>query len=86
MTAKEFERLIISSMSAQGEVLEIYYSDGSMVEGFVQMVNMNSAGFAYVNLCKRVVPRGESSDHTVNFDRIIKLIVKPYNQEPKVYE
>lgn len=86
MRAKEFEKLIVNSASVQGEIIEIHYSDGSIVEGFVQKVVSNFNGPSYVNLCKSVVPKGESSDHTVRFDRIVKLIIKPYKQELKVYE
>ena len=85
MNAKEFEKLITSSNAARGEVLEIYYSDGSSVEGFVQRVSYDTNP-PFVNLCKSAVPRGESSNHTVHFECITKLIVKPFNQEQRVYE
>lgn len=83
MTAKEFE-LLITNSTTKPEVLEIYYSDGTIIEGFVQHVTFSNPPF--VNLTKSVVPRGENSDHTVRFQDIIKLIVKPFNQEPIIYE
>ena len=85
MDTKEFEKLITGSDATKGEILEIFYSDGNVVEGFVQNVSYNSEP-PFVNLCKRPVIKGQNSNHTVRFDRIIKLIVKPINQEPKVYE
>jgi hypothetical protein len=85
MTAKEFQEVITRSDGATGETLEIFYSDGTVVEGFVQSVNYNYDP-PYVNLCKSSVRRGESSDHRVRFERILKLIIKPHNKLQKVYE
>lgn len=87
MIAKEFERIILQSNATGGETLEIHFSDGSVVIGFVQHVKFNpGTNSHYVNLCKSQVRHGESSDHTVRFDKIIKLIVKPYNQNLIVFE
>lgn len=85
MDAKDFEKLITSSDATKGEVLEIFYSDGIVIEGFVKRISYNSEP-PNVTLCKRAVPKGGSPYHNIRFDQIIKLIVKPYNQEPKVYE
>ena len=85
MQAKDFEKIIISSTNNQGTTLEIHYVDGTIVEGFVQKVSY-SHNPPYVILCKSVTPWGQSSDHQVLFDRIVKVIVKPYGDSPIVYE
>ena len=85
MQQNDFEKLITSSINKQGTTLEIFYADGTIVEGFVQKVSYDQNP-PYVNLCKSVTLRGESSNHTVIFSKIRKLIVKPYGSNPVVYE
>lgn len=66
--------LIINSDSSRGETLEIHYRNGTVVEGFVQRVSFDWEP-PYVNLCKSSVYRGESSDHEIEFEDIMKVIV-----------
>jgi hypothetical protein len=84
MDTNNFIKLIISSDSTGGETLEIHYKDGTSVEGWVQRVDSNFTP-PFVNFCKNVSQRGQSSDHTINFDKIEKIIVKRYNQQPVTY-
>jgi len=87
MNSKEFEYIIRNSDGSRGETLEIHYRDGSVVKGFVQRVQFDASSGSYnVNLCKSEVKRGENSNHTVRFDNVIKVVVKPFNKDEMTYE
>ena len=81
----DFQRIIVNSAGAAGETLEIHYGDGTSVTGFAQHVSFDYDP-PYVNLCKSAVPRGQSPDHTVEIDKIIRVIVRAYRKDPVVYE
>jgi|TARA_Y100001978_G_C23548379_1_gene363258 hypothetical protein len=85
MIAEEFEDIILRRQLGNGETMDIYYNDGTIVTGFIQSVNINYTP-AYINLCKSITKKGDSPDHHIKFDRIIKLVIKPYNKEVEVYE
>ncbi|MCZ8020511.1 MAG: hypothetical protein O9302_08295 [Cyclobacteriaceae bacterium] len=85
MKTKDFIKLIVSSNAVGGDVLEIFYDNGEVVEGWVQKIDPNYDP-PFVNLCKNSVARNQSSDHTIKFDKIIKVVVKKLKQDPITHQ
>jgi hypothetical protein len=84
MTTKDFIKLILAVDSSRGDTLEIYYRDGSSVEGWVQKTNSNYDP-PFVNFCKTTTERGMSSDHTIEFDKIVRIVLNNPYKDPVIY-
>lgn len=76
---------LVTNSNPHDERLEIHYTDGLVVKGWVQKINPNFKP-PFVNFCKETEFRGENSDHTVDFENIEKLLVSPImGGESKTY-
>ena len=79
MTAKEFENLIVQAAGQAGVTLSIHYDNDTVVNGFPSKVDWNYSPTRVV-FTASVTTRGHSSDHIVQFDRILKLVVHTYGK------
>jgi hypothetical protein len=79
---KKLEMAIANELQQQSGI-EVYYSDGSQVSGFIK-----TAKFAplSVTVCERVVERGANPLFHLDFDRVDRVELKYYDGTTKTFE
>jgi hypothetical protein len=63
--------------------VEVIYKNGEQVNGFVHKLNMNNP--ISVILCKHEVPRGENSDHFLDFNKANAIKLTYHSGEIKEF-